>query len=87
MKLRKLDAGIREATIVGQGIGMSIRGLKPIAEIQYLDYILYCIQILSDDPGFPQLSDERETISTSDHQNREGIDWRAFGIRVLLWPV
>ncbi|MGB2253043.1 MAG: transketolase C-terminal domain-containing protein, partial [Flavobacteriaceae bacterium] len=48
-KLRVADAGIREATIVGQGIGMSIRGLKPIAEIQYLDYILYCIQILSDD--------------------------------------
>lgn len=48
-KLRIADAGIREATIVGQGIGMSIRGLKPIAEIQYLDYILYCIQILSDD--------------------------------------
>ena len=47
--IRVADAGIREATIVGQGIGMSIRGLKPIAEIQYLDYILYCIQILSDD--------------------------------------
>ena len=46
---RVADAGIREATIVGQGIGMSIRGLKPISEIQYLDYILYCIQILSDD--------------------------------------
>ena len=47
--IRVADSGIREATIVGQGIGMSIRGLKPIAEIQYLDYILYCIQILSDD--------------------------------------
>ena len=43
------DSGIREATIVGQGIGMALRGLRPIAEIQYLDYILYCIQILSDD--------------------------------------
>ena len=43
------DTGIREATIVGQGIGLALRGLRPIAEIQYLDYILYCIQILSDD--------------------------------------
>ena len=48
-EMRVADAGIREATIVGQGIGMAIRGLRPIAEIQYLDYILYCIQILSDD--------------------------------------
>ena len=48
-KVRVADTGIREATIVGQGIGMAIRGLKPIAEIQYLDYILFCIQIISDD--------------------------------------
>lgn len=48
-KLRVADAGIREATILGQGIGMSMRGLRPIAEIQYLDYILYAIQIMSDD--------------------------------------
>ena len=47
--LRIADTGIREASIVGQGIGMALRGLRPIAEIQYLDYILYCIQILSDD--------------------------------------
>lgn len=43
------DAGIREATILGQGIGMAMRGLRPIAEIQYLDYLLYAIQIMSDD--------------------------------------
>ncbi|MBP0902270.1 thiamine pyrophosphate-dependent enzyme [Mariniflexile gromovii] len=48
-ELRVADAGIREATIVGQGIGMSLRGLRPIAEIQYLDYILYALQIISDD--------------------------------------
>lgn len=48
-KLRVADTGIREATIIGQGIGMALRGLRPIAEIQYLDYILYGLQILSDD--------------------------------------
>ncbi len=48
-ELRVSDTGIREATIVGQGIGMAMRGLKPIAEIQYLDYLLYCLQIMSDD--------------------------------------
>lgn len=48
-ELRVADAGIREATILGQGIGMSMRGLRPIAEIQYLDYILYALQIMSDD--------------------------------------
>ncbi len=48
-ELRIFDTGIREVTIAGQGIGLALRGLRPIAEIQYLDYILYCIQILSDD--------------------------------------
>jgi pyruvate/2-oxoglutarate/acetoin dehydrogenase E1 component len=43
------DVGIREATIIGQGIGMAMRGLRPIAEIQYLDYLLYGLQPLSDD--------------------------------------
>lgn len=47
--LRVTDTGIREATIVGQAIGMALRGLRPIAEIQYLDYVLYALQILSDD--------------------------------------
>jgi pyruvate/2-oxoglutarate/acetoin dehydrogenase E1 component len=46
---RVFDTGIRELTIVGQGIGLSMRGLRPIAEIQYLDYILYALQTLSDD--------------------------------------
>jgi len=48
-ELRIADAGIREATIIGQGIGMAMRGLRPIAEIQYLDYIMYALQIMSDD--------------------------------------
>ena len=48
-ELRVADVGIREATIIGQGIGMAMRGLRPIAEIQYLDYLLYGIQIMSDD--------------------------------------
>jgi pyruvate/2-oxoglutarate/acetoin dehydrogenase E1 component/TPP-dependent pyruvate/acetoin dehydrogenase alpha subunit len=48
-QLRVSDTGIREATIMGQAIGMALRGLRPIAEIQYLDYILYALQILSDD--------------------------------------
>ncbi|CAA0200896.1 alpha-ketoacid dehydrogenase subunit alpha/beta [Tenacibaculum maritimum] len=47
--LRVADTGIREATILGQGIGMAMRGLRPIAEIQYLDYLLYALQIMSDD--------------------------------------
>lgn len=47
--LRLTDTGIREATIIGQGLGLAMRGLKPIAEIQYLDYILYSLNVLSDD--------------------------------------
>ncbi len=48
-ELRVSDTGIRECTILGQAIGMAMRGLRPIAEIQYLDYLLYALQILSDD--------------------------------------
>jgi pyruvate/2-oxoglutarate/acetoin dehydrogenase E1 component/TPP-dependent pyruvate/acetoin dehydrogenase alpha subunit len=48
-KLRISDTGIREATIIGQGIGLAMRGLRPIAEVQYLDYLLYALQIMSDD--------------------------------------
>ncbi|MGZ3885114.1 MAG: alpha-ketoacid dehydrogenase subunit beta, partial [Bacteroidia bacterium] len=46
---RVFDTGIREATIMGQAIGMAMRGLRPIAEIQYLDYLLYALQVMSDD--------------------------------------
>ncbi len=48
-ELRVSDTGIREMTIVGQGLGASMRGLKPLVEIQYLDYLLYALQIMSDD--------------------------------------
>jgi len=48
-ELRVSDTGIREATIIGQGIGLAMRGLRPIAEIQYFDYLLYGLQVLSDD--------------------------------------
>lgn len=48
-EIRVSDTGIRENTILGQGIGMALRGLRPIAEIQYLDYLLYAIQVISDD--------------------------------------
>ena len=47
--LRVSDTGIREATILGQGIGLALRGMRPIAEIQYLDYLLYALQIMADD--------------------------------------
>lgn len=48
-ELRVSDTGIREATIIGQAIGLALRGLRPLAELQYLDYLLYALQIMSDD--------------------------------------
>lgn len=48
-EIRISDTGIREATIIGQGLGLALRGLRPIAEIQYFDYLLYGLQVLSDD--------------------------------------
>src|SRR5688572_17612979 len=46
---RVMDTGIREATIIGQGVGMALRGLRPIAEIQYLDYLVYALTVITDD--------------------------------------
>ncbi len=48
-EIRVSDTGIREATIIGQGIGLAMRGLRPIAEIQYIDYLIFALQTLSDD--------------------------------------
>lgn len=48
-EMRVFDTGIRESTIIGKGIGLAVRGLRPIAEIQYLDYLLYALPVLSDD--------------------------------------
>jgi pyruvate/2-oxoglutarate/acetoin dehydrogenase E1 component/TPP-dependent pyruvate/acetoin dehydrogenase alpha subunit len=48
-EVRITDTGIREATILGQGLGAAMRGLRPVVDIQYLDYLLYCFQLLSDD--------------------------------------
>lgn len=48
-EMRIFDTGIRESTIIGQGIGLAVRGLRPIAEIQYLDYLMYALPVLSDD--------------------------------------
>ncbi len=47
--LRVMDTGIREATIIGQGVGLAMRGLRPVAEIQYFDYLMYALQVVSDD--------------------------------------
>jgi len=48
-ELRVTDTGIRETTIIGQGVGLALRGLRPIAEIQYFDYLLYALETISDD--------------------------------------
>ena len=63
-EIRVFDTGIREATIIGQAIGLSLRGLRPIAEIQYLDYVLYAIQIMSDDLASLQYRTKRRTKSS-----------------------
>jgi hypothetical protein len=75
-ELRVSDVGIREASIMGQGIGMAMRGLRPIAEIQYLDYFLYGLQILSDDLGIQGVSQVEVGLwrsSLSGKQNVGGI--------------
>ena len=66
MAKRIFDTGIRELTIMGQGIGLAMRGLRPIAEIQYLDYLLYGLQPLSDDVATLHYQNNRTAKLSSD---------------------
>ncbi len=74
---RVADTGIREATIIGQAIGLAMRGLRPIAEVQYLDYLLYALQILSDDLatlGWRSLGGQRAPVIVRTRGHRlEGV--------------
>jgi len=82
--LRIMDTGIREATIVGQAIGLALRGFKPIADIQYLDYLLYAIEVLSDDLAslrWRTCGGQKAPVII----RTRGIGWRASGIQDLLW--
>jgi hypothetical protein len=64
---RIFDTGIREATIIGQGIGLALRGFRPVAEIQYLDYLAYAIQVLTDDLACLHYRTKGGQKSTHDH--------------------
>ena len=89
---RIFDTGIREITIVGQAIGMAMRGLRPIAEIQYLDYILYGLQTLSDDAACMQLAHKGPAELSLDHPftrpspGRNLAQWVAHGTHAPLPP-
>lgn len=66
--LRLRDTGIRETTILGKGIGLALRGLRPIAEIQYFDYLLYALQTISDDLATTRYRTKWRTKSASYHK-------------------
>ena len=81
---RIFDVGIREATIIGQGIGMAMRGLRPIAEIQYLDYLIYGLQPISDDLATLQY----RTKGGQKHRSSSVpavTAWKVSGIPVHRW--
>jgi hypothetical protein len=79
---RVMDTGIRECTIVGQAIGAALRGLRPIAEIQYLDYILYALQILSDDLATTALALRRRAEGAGDHPHARPSPRRHLALRL-----
>lgn len=85
-EVRVADTGIREATILEQGIGMAMRGLRPIAEIQYLDYILYCLQGMSDDLATVQYRTKGGQKAPVIIRTR-GHRLEGFGIQALRWRV
>ncbi len=64
-EIRITDTGIRETTIIGQGIGMAMRGLRPIVEIQYFDYVYYALATLNGRSGYATLSHQRRTESAT----------------------
>ena len=68
-KLRITDTGVREASIIGQGVGAAMRGLRPIVEIQYLDYVYWAIQTLSDDLSTLQYRTKRWPKGSCNNQN------------------
>jgi pyruvate/2-oxoglutarate/acetoin dehydrogenase E1 component len=67
---RIFDCGIRELTIMGQGSVIAMRGLRPIAEIQYLDYLLYGLEPLSDDAATRAFQNKRKTKLSIDRKNK-----------------
>ena len=82
--LRVSDTGIREATILGQAIGMAMRGLRPICEIQYLDYLLYALQIMSDDLANSALAHCWRTNRAGHHPHARSSSRRHLACRFVL---
>ena len=82
--VRVSDTGIREATIMGQGIGMAMRGLRPIAEIQYLDYLYYALQIMRDDLATVHYRTRGGQKARSSCAHAATV-WKAFGTRARPW--
>ncbi len=82
-ELRITDTGIREATILGQGLGLALRGMRPIAEIQYLDYLMYALQVLSDDLATTHYRTAGQNDRPTDNQYHGDIVLKESGTPVL----